>query len=94
VYNLISEIEFDPAKNASNRIKHGIDMARAELFDMDTAVIEVDRRREYGETRYVAIGYLEQRLHVMVFAMVTGPRLRIISLRKANRREQREHEQS
>jgi uncharacterized DUF497 family protein len=43
-------------------------------------------RRDYGETRYVAIGWLSERLHVLCFT-TTDDGIRVISLRKANDRE-------
>ena len=86
------EIEFNPAKNQANLAKHGVDMALAEKFEFETAIIGIDDREDYAETRYTAIGYITGRLHVLIFAM-RGSVLRVISLRKANRREQQSYEQ-
>lgn len=79
-------IEFDPAKNEVNIRKHGLSFARTAAFDFDTALYTVDTRRDYGETRIRALGYLDKRLHALVFAETTMG-IRIISFRKANRRE-------
>ena len=87
------ELEFDPAKNRANIAKHRVDMALAARFEFENAIIAADARREYPETRYQAIGYLSGRLHVMVFVM-SGALIRVISLLKANRREQRRYEQT
>ncbi len=84
------EIEFDPAKNEANIAKHGIDMASAQAFDFETALVRIDTRQRYSETRYVAIGYLAERLHVLVFTR-RGTKVRVIGLRKANRREGRQY---
>jgi uncharacterized DUF497 family protein len=46
----------------------------------------VDGRRDDGETRYVALGFLAERLHVLCFTEATEA-IRVISLRKANSRE-------
>ena len=86
----MSLIEFDPAKNEANIAKHGINMASAEHFEFDTALVRVDTRNPYGEIRHVAIGYIAERLHVLVFTK-RGPTVRVISLRKANKREEREY---
>ena len=92
-YDQIVEFEFDSAKNKANIAKHGIDMASAELFELVEAVVTVDSRLAYPETRYQAIGYLGSRLHVMVFTL-NAMSIRVISLRKANKREQRKYEQA
>jgi hypothetical protein len=52
--------------------------------------VAIDRRREYGETRYIAIGMLGARIHVLCFAEVPDG-IRVISFRKANLREARRY---
>lgn len=42
--------------------------------------------KEYGEVRRIAVGYLDQRLHVLCY-MPTASGIRVISFRKANARE-------
>jgi uncharacterized protein len=79
-------IDFDPAKNRSNVAKHGISLAAAADFSFETALTITDDRREYGETRYVAIGLIGVRLHVLCYTLIAGG-IRPISLRKANSRE-------
>jgi uncharacterized DUF497 family protein len=79
-------IEFDPAKAASNLSQHGVALADALAMDFDTALVARDERRDYGETRYQALGFIGGRLHMLVFTM-RGKTLRGISLRKANERE-------
>jgi uncharacterized protein len=79
-------IEFDRAKNIANVAKHGVDMAAAAEFDFETAVTWTDTRKSYGEMRTIAVGFIAYRLHVLVFTM-RGRNLRVISLRKANRKE-------
>jgi uncharacterized protein len=86
-------IPFDPKKDASNKKKHGISLARAEDFDFEAAVFLVDDREDYGEMRVRAIGFLDARLYVLVFAL-HGEDIRAISLRKATRNEQKEYEES
>ncbi len=81
---------FDFAKQALNVAKHGVFFATAELFEWENALIAVDRRRDYKESRLVAIGPIGKRLYVMVFTL-RGVHVRIISLRKANLREARRY---
>ena len=84
------KIEFDPAKNARNIAERGISFERAEEFEWETAIIIKDKRNDYKETRFRAMGMIGERLHAMVFTpRVDG--IRVISLRKANRREERRY---
>ena len=79
--------EFDHAKQASNVAKHGVWFSAAEDFEWETAQIEIDDREIYGEARLVAVGYIGLRLHARTFTL-RGNAVRIISLRKVNRREE------
>ncbi len=86
------EITYDQRKNARNIAERGLSFDLVEQFDFDTALIDQDDRQDYGEVRYVAIGYIVERLHVLVFTE-TQNGLRVISLRKANQREVKAYEQ-
>jgi uncharacterized DUF497 family protein len=79
-------IEFDPVKSEWNRRNRGLPFERVADFDFLTAQMIVDTRRDYGEVRYVALGNLDNRLHVLCFTE-TAKGIRVISLRKANARE-------
>ena len=83
-------VTFDPAKDAANLAKHGFSLVDAVGFEWHTAVVWPDKRRDYGEFRMVALGYIGLRIMSIVF--VDRPpeqptERRIISLRKANTRE-------
>ena len=83
-------VTFDPAKDAANLAKHGVSLTGAAGFEWGTAVVWPDTRRDYGEARMVALGYIGLRIMALVF--VDRPpeqptERRIISLRKANSRE-------
>lgn len=78
--------DHDPRKLAENVAKHGIWFHEAKEFEWDTANIEVDGRKFYGETRFRATGLVGTRAYVMVFTL-RGTAVRLISLRKANPRE-------
>ena len=80
-------IDFDPTKRTKILETRGLDMARAdEVFAGPTLTVE-DDRHDYGETRFITIGLLGGRMVVMVWTR-RSPARRIISLRKANDREQ------
>ena len=82
-------IEFDPAKDAANQAKHGVSLALAGEFDWD-AVRVTPARTERGETRMKVLGDVGG---AIFSAIVTtrGTAQRIISLRRANRKERREY---
>lgn len=80
--------EFDPAKLAANVAKHGVWFSAADDFEWETAVVRIDDRNRYGESRLVAMGYIGLRLYTMVFVL-RETSVRIVSLRKSNRREER-----
>lgn len=83
-------IDFDPTKNERNIAERGLPFDRAAEFDFATARIWQDTRKPYPEERFLALGYLADRLHVLCFARIAGG-LRVISFRKANEREGAKH---
>lgn len=82
----IDQISYCEVKNEKNIGERNLPFSRVIEFDFDTAYIVVDDRVDYGETRYVALGYLDKRLHVVCFTP-TDTGIRVISFRKANARE-------
>jgi uncharacterized protein len=87
----VVEYEWDERKAAVNRAKHGIDFHAIESFDWATAGIFDDLRFDYGEKRYIAIGYIGNRLHAVTYTDRNG-KTRIIGLRKANAKERIRYE--
>jgi uncharacterized DUF497 family protein len=85
-------ISFDPGKNERNIRERGLPFELAAEFDFGNALVQADTRRAYGETRYVALGNLRGRLHVLCFTE-TQDGIRVISFRKANEREVKRHAQ-
>lgn len=77
----------DEAKRQANLAKHGVDFAVAGDMDLASASSEPDARRDYGESRFVVTAKIGGRLHIMIYTP-RGYRFRIISLRKANSREE------
>ncbi|MGI6655227.1 MAG: BrnT family toxin [Desulfobulbus sp.] len=80
------KIDFDPVKSAYNQQIRNLPFSRASDFDWDGAVYAEDCRNQYPERRFVGIGYLDGKLHVICFTPIPGG-VRVISFRKANRRE-------
>ena len=88
------KIEFDAKKNAWNIRERGIAFTEVEAFEFDTAIRVEDTRKDYGETRVIAYGYIGSRLHVLCFKPLGKRHIRVISLRKANKREERVYEKA
>jgi uncharacterized protein len=86
------EIAFDPAKSERNERERGLPFDRVYDFDFDTAAIKEDLRFTYPERRFIATGFVENRLHVLCYTPIASG-IRVISFRKANDREIRKHEQ-
>lgn len=83
-------IEFDLDKNLRNIRERGLSFEQVAEFDFDGAEYLTDDRHDYGETRIVAVGYLNRRLHVLCFVGIENG-IRVISFRKANFREAKKH---
>jgi uncharacterized DUF497 family protein len=79
-------IEFDPAKDASNRARHDVSLSLARELDWDAALAWVDHRFGYDEMRMIALAPKTNTLYYVAF-VDRGDRRRIVSLRRATRRE-------
>ena len=77
---------YDPAKSERNKAERGLAFDLAEEFDWSSALIVEDRRRDYEERRYQALGAIGDQLHMLVFTP-RGGAVHVISLRRANQRE-------
>ena len=80
-------LEWDERKRLANLRKHGIDFADCVVVFSRRIVTDIDERRDYGETRYRTLGLLDGRV-VNVVHTESGECARIISIRKASKREQ------
>jgi len=83
--------EWDENKSTQCLKARGFDFSIVAGFDFDTAITIEDTRKEYGEGRYMSLGFIDDRL----FSLVWTPRegvIRVISLRKANSRERQSYE--
>ena len=79
-------IEFDPEKDASNQLKHGVSLALAAELGWKAALVWIDDRFDYAELRMIALAPITETVFYVAFVDRDNAR-RIISLRKANRRE-------
>jgi uncharacterized protein len=87
------DIEFDAKKDASNLVRHGIRLARASEFSPE------DTRKNYGEMRYRAFGFIGTKAHALAFTVSEdrksgSKRVRAISLRPATEQEIKNHDLS
>ena len=79
--------EWDEQKNEANIHKHGFDFTDAwEIFE-SPMLTAPDTREDYGEERWIGIGFLRERVVVIVFAERSDDIIRVISLRKALKHE-------
>lgn len=82
------EFEWDTAKATSNLQKHGVPFPYAARVFEDEGRLEFqDDRQDYGEPRYIVLGKVESRVLVVVCTWRSSELCRLISARKANRRE-------
>jgi uncharacterized protein len=86
-------IEFDPAKDSGNQAKHGVSLALAGELDWEAALVWVDDRFAYAELRMIALAPKTNVLYYVAF-VDRGTTRRIISLRRANRREVKHYVES
>ena len=86
--------EWDEVKNQVNIRKHGINFETAKRVFEGPRVTRIDRRKDYGEDRYISIGQVEPAALIVVAHTNRNGRIRLISARPASRKErQAYHEQ-
>jgi hypothetical protein len=83
-------LSFDESKSERNRLQRRLPFEFVAEFDWTTALIDMDDRRDYGEERQLALGFIGERLYALIFVR-RGPRIHVISFRKANVREQKKY---
>jgi len=86
-------VDKDPTKDRRNIAERGLSLDLAECLDWTTALIREDNRKDYGERRYCVLGYIDDRVYSVVFTPRSG-KPRVISLRKANKREVKRYEEA
>jgi len=87
------KIEYDPAKNKRNIKERALSFEKVRDLDWDETVLtDEDTRSEYPERRFVTMAFLNGRLHIVCYTPIPGG-IRVISFRKANKREVKLYEQ-
>jgi uncharacterized DUF497 family protein len=81
---------WDEAKRRSNIAKHGVDLADADAFEFETALVQEDQDAE-GEQRFRAIGFIRDRLHFLVYALGDDEEVHAISLRPVTPKERKRY---
>ncbi|MHC5762947.1 BrnT family toxin [Nostoc sp.] len=87
------QFEWDETKNLENIRKHRIDFADVPGMFENSMLIELDERFDYGEDRWIGIGFLGNGVAVVVWTERRNNIVRIISARRANRYERQRLEQ-
>ena len=87
------KFEWDEVKATANFAKHGVAFESVKDFDWDAAVVVVDSRRDYRESRLIAASTIRGRHHVLVYTQ-RGDTVRVICVRKANEREISKYEKA
>lgn len=77
--------EFDEAKSAANKAKHGIDFIDAQVLWDDPDLLEIPARTD-DEPRYLIVGMIDRRYWSAVITY-RGDSIRIILVRRARRQE-------
>jgi uncharacterized DUF497 family protein len=80
------KITFDPAKRQAALDYRGLNFADASIVFAGATITAQDMRRDYGEARFQTIGFLADRM-VMVVWTPRGEARHVISMRKCNDRE-------
>lgn len=86
-------IEFDPEKSLRNERERGLPFEMVIRLEWEKAIIATDSRKEYGEDRKVAMVPMDGRLYVVCYTR-RGVAHRIVSFRKANKREEKIYEEA
>lgn len=81
------KLEYDDAKRKATLENRGLDFAAAGQIFAGMTFTSPDDRADYGESRFITVGWLDRRMVVVVWTQ-RGEARRIISMRKANEREQ------
>ena len=87
-------IVWDEPKRQTNMATHGLDLAEAESFDWDAAIVVPGHMSRDGRLRFRAIGWLRRDLGALVFSPLGAEAVSVISLRRASRVERRLHEET
>jgi uncharacterized DUF497 family protein len=94
VYAITVKIIWDEPKRQANIATHGLDLADAELFEWEGAIVIPGHRSASGQARFRAIGWLRNELVAVVFSQLGTEAVSVISLGRASRAERRLYDQT
>lgn len=86
------KLDWNETKRQATLRARGLDFAAVDQIEWETAIVFDDDRRDYGERRQVCLGLLHDQLVVVAYTF-RGDALRVISMRRASRRERRIYDQ-
>lgn len=87
------KFDWDENKNLSNIAKHRLSFVDVSPVFDGPMLVELDTREDYGEDRWIGIGFIRNIVVAVVFTEPDADTIRIISARKANKHEQSKFEQ-
>jgi uncharacterized DUF497 family protein len=83
------EFEWDETKARINLEKHRVSFLTASAIFSNTRLERIDDREEYGETRWIALGRVEDAVYRVVYTLRGENLIRLISAQKASNDEHR-----
>lgn len=92
VFTITIRFEWDELKNQRNIVERGLDFADAIEIVNKPVLLRADKRKNYGEDRFIAAGLSCGRLVFIVYTLRSADIIRIISFRRANSRERKIYE--
>lgn len=94
MYTIFVRFEWDEAKRKANLAKHGIDFLDVREMFRSLMLVGADERKDYGENRQIGFGFIRGRLMAVAFTERNPDTIRIISARKANKREEKYYQEA
>jgi uncharacterized DUF497 family protein len=84
--------EWDEQKAERNQSKHSVNFPFVtRVFDDENRLTVIDNRYDYGETRYITLAKIDNRVYIVAFTLRSST-IRLISARKANKKEVERYE--
>lgn len=84
--------EWDEKKRQANITKHGLDFMDAEAIFSSPVLATIDRRKDYPEERWAALGQFKGVIVYLAYT-IRGEAIRIISMRRASKKERNIYEE-
>ncbi len=83
--------EWDEQKRRQNIEKHGIDFIDAALIFENPVIEDADNRADYGETRYTALGHVDDEYYTVIYTW-RGKARRLITAWKVGENGKRRYQ--